>query len=294
VSAAKKFLIAGATGNVGPALVASLLRAGHHVRVLARDPQKATRVLGPKVEVVRGDLSDVESLPPAFVGIQRAFVATSPTPMLGYEESNFIDAARAATVERVVKLSGFGIEFSSDRIHLAHALSEQRLRDSGLPSVILRPVVFMSNLLFDAESIKKGALPSIFEDGRIGLVDPRDVAAVAAVALESPSYDGRTLEFGGPEALSYDLVAATFTRVLARRIQHVRVDDASFEAGATRAGLPDFVVEAITVTATSARAGHYAVNDEVVRSALGRPASSLTDWIGRHREAFAPGKLETP
>jgi hypothetical protein len=66
------------------------------------------------------------------------------------------------------------------------------------------------------------------------------------------------------------------------------VDDATFEAGVLQAGLPDFVVEAITTTATSARAGKYEVNDDVVQRVLGRRASSLADWVVRHRDAFAP------
>jgi len=283
-----KILVAGATGNVGPTLVDHLVRSGHLVRVLARDPHKATRLLGARVEVIHGDLEDPAALAAAFRGISSAFVATAPTPRLGEQEINFIDAARAANIGRLVKLSGFGIEFSTDRIHVAHKRSEQRLRASGLPYVILRPVVYMSNLLFDAAAIKTGKLPSVFRDGRINLIDPRDVAELAARTLVGPSHDDQTLEFGGPEALSWDGVAATFTRVLGRRVEHVRMDDATFEAGVLKAGLPDFVVEAITSTAISARDGKYEVSDDVVRRVVGRRASSLADWVARHRDAFAP------
>jgi uncharacterized protein YbjT (DUF2867 family) len=286
--ATAKILLAGATGNVGPTLVEHLVRSGHAVRVLARDPQKATRLLGPRVEVIHGDLGNPASLAPAFRGISSAFVATTPSPILDEQEINFIEAARAAKIGRLVKLSGFGIEFSSDRIHVAHARSERRLRASGLPSVVLRPVIYMSNLLFDAAAIKTGKLPSLFRDGRINLVDPRDVAEVAARALLEPACEGQTLEFGGSEALSYDDVAATLTRILGRRVEHVRMDEGTFEVEALRAGLPDFVVEAITTAATSARQGKYEVNDDVVRRALGRRASSLADWVASHRDAFAP------
>jgi uncharacterized protein YbjT (DUF2867 family) len=286
--ATAKILVAGATGNVGPTLVDCLVRSGHSVRVLVRDPHKATHLLGARVEVIHGDLEDPASLAAAFRGISSAFVATAPSPSLDEQEINFIDAARAASIGRLVKLSGFGIEFSTDRIHVAHKRSEQRLRASGLPHVILRPVVYMSNLLFDAAGIKTGKLPSVFRDGRINLVDPRDVGEVAARTLVGPAHEGQTLEFGGPEALSWDDVAATFTRALGRRVEHVRVDDATFEAGVLQAGLPDFVVEAITTTATSARAGKYEINDDVVQRVLGRRASSLADWVVRHRDAFAP------
>ena len=286
--ATPKILIAGATGNVGPTLVELLAGAGHPVRVLARDPAKAAKLLGTAVEIVRGDLEDPTSLAAAFRGVSSAFVATTPTPSLDRQEINFIDAARAAKVLRVVKLSGFGIEFSADRIHAAHARSERSLRASGIPSVVLRPVVYMSNLLFDAAAVATGKLPSVFRDGRINLVDPRDVAAVAARTLVDPEHVGRTLEFGGPEALSWDDVAATLARVLGRRVEHVRLDDATFEAGVLQAGLPDFVVEAITSTASATRTGKYEVDDTVVQRVVGRRASSLAAWVARNREAFQP------
>lgn len=287
---AKKIVVAGATGNVGPHLVGELVRAGHSVRALVRDPTRARRLLGPHVELVTGDLGEPGSLRGAFDGAVRAFVATAPTPALDVQEIHFIDAARAARVERVVKLSGFGIEFSTDRIHRAHARSESRLRELGIPSVVLRPVVYTSNLLFDAASIGAGTLPSIFGDGRISLIHPRDVAEVAARALTTPDHDGQTLDLGGPDALSWDDVAATFSRVLGRPVQHVRMDAAAFEVAALRTGLPDFVVQAITATASSARSGKYEVSDAVVRRVLGRPAAGLAEWITEHREAFEKGR----
>lgn len=59
-----KILVAGATGNVGSKLVDHLVRSGRAARLLARDPHKATRLLGPRVEVIHGDLA---SLTPAFL-----------------------------------------------------------------------------------------------------------------------------------------------------------------------------------------------------------------------------------
>jgi uncharacterized protein YbjT (DUF2867 family) len=286
----KKIVVAGGTGNVGTHLIANLVRAGHSVRALVRDPARARTLLGRHVEIVTGDLDEPASLRGAFDGAAIAFVATAPTPALDVQEIHFIDAARAASVERVVKLSGFGIEFSTDSIHRAHARSESRLSDSRMPSVVLRPVVYVSNLLFDAASIKTGKLPSIFGDGRISLIQPRDVAEVAARALTTPDYEGQTLDLGGAVALSYDDVAATFTRVLGRPIERVRMGDAAFEVAALGAGLPDFVVEAITTTASSARSGKYEVSDAVVQRVLGRPAAGLAEWITEHREAFETGR----
>jgi uncharacterized protein YbjT (DUF2867 family) len=184
----------------------------------------------------------------------------------------------------VVKLSGFGTEQATDRIHREHAASEQRLKSSGIGYVILQPVMFMSNLLWEAESIKKGSISSTFGDGRMSFIDPRDVAEVALVALTSSDGDDVVWGFGGPEALSYDDVAAAFSRVLGRRVEHVRLDETEFRQAAAR--LPDFVVEAIVTSAAMAQEGKYEVPDQLIQDKLGRRARTLESWIATHRTAF--------
>lgn len=279
-------LVVGATGNVGAGLIQELRHAGHAVRVLARDPRRAAERLGAAVEIVAGDLSDPASIGPALSGVAIASLATSPTPRLAEQEGNFIEEASAAGLRRLVKLSAFGLEFSSDRIHRAHAESERRLRASGLAHVIVRPVVFMSNLLFDVASIRAGKLPSLFGDARMSFVDPSDVAGLMARALLDDRHEGATWEFGGPEELTHDELAITFTRVLRRRVEHVRLDDAAFRTAALASGLPDFVVEAITDAAAHARAGRYMTSDALIQRLLGRRGRRFSEWLERHREPF--------
>jgi uncharacterized protein YbjT (DUF2867 family) len=285
-----KILIVGATGTVGTELVAQLREEGHSVRVMTRDPKKAAALgWSTNVEIVKGELNDPASLTQALRGIDVAFLATSPTPRLHEEEGNFIDAAQAAKLSLLVKLSACGIELAPDRIHLCHVESEKRLRASGVPHVILRPTIFMSNLRMDAASIvNDGKLPSVFGDARVTFVDPKDVAALARRALIEPNkYAGASWDFGGPEPLSYDDLAATLTEVLGRRIEHVRVDLKDFAESALRSGLPDFVVEAITESAPLARLGKYAPNDDAVQRVLGRKASPFREWAERNRNAFS-------
>lgn len=284
-------LVVGATGNVGTELVTQLLHDGHRVRALTRDARNAAERLGPEVEIVEGDLDDPASLAAAVRGVEIASLATSPSPLLGRQEVNFIDAAAAASVRRLVKLSAFGIEFATDQIHVGHAESEQRLRATGIPSVVVRPVVYMSNLLMDLEAIRAGRLPSTFGDGRMSFVDPRDVAELMARALVEDRHEGQIWEFGGPEALTYDDVASTLTTVLGRPVTHVRLDPAAFRELALQAGLPDFVVEAITEAAAHTREGRFVTDDGVVQRVLGRRAARLADWTERHREAFTVADL---
>jgi uncharacterized protein YbjT (DUF2867 family) len=187
----------------------------------------------------------------------------------------------------VVKLSkGLADAEDARSSSLGHDVSESHLRASGLPFVMLRPVIFMSNFLhFDADGIRSGKLPSVFGDGRMNFVDPEDVAEVTVLALTDDAHVGATWEFGGPEALSYDDVAATFTRVLGHRVEHVRLDEATLRAVAP---LPDFVIDAIISSGKLARAGRFtAADDGPLMRLLGRRGRSFADWVERHRSAFS-------
>jgi uncharacterized protein YbjT (DUF2867 family) len=277
-------LLAGGTGTVGREIVAGLNARGITPRVLSRDPESARRVLGASVEIVQGDLMQPPSLTAAMRGVEVAYIATTPGPDLAEQEANFLEAARGTQVRRLVKLSGYGTDQATDLIHRLHASSEQRIKSSGLGHVILQPVMFMSNLLWEAASIKQGAIASSFGVGRMSFIDPRDVAEVALVALTELDAGDGVWAFGGPEPLSYDDVAATFSRVLARRVEHIRLDEQRFREAAAR--LSDFVVEAILSSARLAQAGKYEVPDDLVQDKLGRRAARLESWIAAQRAAF--------
>jgi uncharacterized protein YbjT (DUF2867 family) len=277
-------LLAGGTGTVGREVAKGLVARGLVPRVLSRDPENARKLLGTGVEVVRGDFMDAASLSRALSGVEVAYLATTPTPELATQELNFIAAAQAAKVRRLVKMSGYGMELADDPVHHCHTVSEQRLRSSGLEHVILQPVMFMTNLLWEAGSIRQGKLASAFGHGRMSFVDPLDVADIALVALTTREPVSGGWGFGGPEALSYDDVASTFSRVLGHRVEHVRLDVQRFKQAAEH--LPDFVIEAIVASAALAQKGTYEVLDGLIRDKLGRRARSLESWVASNRAAF--------
>jgi len=152
--------------------------------------------------------------------------------------------------------------------------------------VLVKPVIYMSNLLFDAESIKGGKLPSVFGDAPVTFVDPVDVGELMARAILDPQYDGEAWEFGGPEAMTHDEIAETLSKVLGRPIAHVRIDLSTFQESAARDGLPEFVIEAIVEAARVAPQGAFVASDDVLHRVIGRSATPLSDWVERNRSAL--------
>lgn len=150
-------LVTGATGYIGGRLVPALLEAGHQVRALARTPQKLRDYpWADRVEVVRGDVTDADSLTEAMRDIDVAYYLVHA---LGsgsdFEETdrraarNFGEKARAAGVRRIVYLGGLtpaGVAEKELSPHLRSRAEVGRiLLDSGVPTVVLRAAIVIGS-----------------------------------------------------------------------------------------------------------------------------------------------------
>jgi uncharacterized protein YbjT (DUF2867 family) len=204
------FLVTGATGNAGGAVVRALARDGHPVRALVRDESDQT-VWPPGVEPVVGDLNRTESLRGAPLESVRAVFLLS-----GYQQlEETLAEMRRAGVERVVLLSSSAAPGGdlSNAVARYHILAERTVRDSGLAWTFLQPNSFMSNTFRWKTQLQSGDLVRLpFANVRIATIDPDDLGAVAAVAMVSGDHDGRTYRLSGPESL----LPADQVRILAK------------------------------------------------------------------------------
>ena len=189
-------LVSGATGNVGSELVGQLLAAGVPVRALVRS---ADAELPAGAQAAVGDLNEPASLSSALEGVEGMFLLS------GYRDMPAVlERSRAAGVERAVLLSG-GSAVASD---LDNALSrymlasEEAVRRSGLAWTILRPYAFMSNALRWLPQVRAGDVIKLpFAPVANAVIDPYDIARVAATALLKDGHHGQTYRLSGPESL---------------------------------------------------------------------------------------------
>jgi uncharacterized protein YbjT (DUF2867 family) len=267
-------LITGATGTIGREVVRRLTGLGVEFRAMSRDPS------GPGG--VRADFDDPASLRRAVEGVGTLFLLTAPATATSRHDLAMLDAARAAGVAKVVKLSAIGTGSTTadgrviGRWHLA---GEEAVRGSGMAWTVLRPSSFASNVLrFAAE----GGLANLTGDGRQGVVDPRDVAAVAVAALTTDVHSGRTLTLTGPELLSVPEQAAQLAEVLGRPVGTVEVPPEHLLGP----GVDRSSAEEVVLGTTWVREGHNAVVTEDVERVLGRPPTRFADWAREHAALF--------
>jgi uncharacterized protein YbjT (DUF2867 family) len=115
----------------------------------------------PAMEVAVGDFDDPASIREALDGIERVFLTSGNGPDEVVQETAVIDAAAAASVQLLVKLSALGAQVGSSLPGLDwHGQIERHLKRSGLPSVVLQANLFMSNLYASASAIAGGTLPA--------------------------------------------------------------------------------------------------------------------------------------
>lgn len=72
-------LVPGATGGVGQLVVSKLLEKGLSVRVLTRDAAKARKMFNNQVEIVVGDIRELNTLPPAMLNVTSIICCTGTT-----------------------------------------------------------------------------------------------------------------------------------------------------------------------------------------------------------------------
>ncbi len=98
----------------------------------------------------------------------------------------------------------------------------------------------MQNVLALAPAIKKtGGFGSSAGKGCLGMIDTRDVAAVAVEIAASPtSHVGKTYKLTGPALITYSDVAATLSKILGRSVTYHELSFEKDKNAMIHAGLP--------------------------------------------------------
>lgn len=269
-------LVLGATGNVGSKVVAELLALGVPVRAFARDREKAVSTLGPDVQVSIGNFDDPATVRRALDGIDAVLVTASDGPQKIEHETRLIDIVAAEGARRVVKLSTVGAGTASGPQFDAHGRIEEHLAKSGLPSVVLRSSFYMTNLLGSAETIKAtGKLFAPAGGVKVAMIDPHDVAAVAARALATNVHEGKTHVLTGPEALTFEDVAARLSAVTGRMVEFVDVPEQAAREQMLENGMPGWMAELVLAAFKALRSGIAVDPTDGVRSVTGREPRSF-------------------
>jgi uncharacterized protein YbjT (DUF2867 family) len=277
-------LVTGATGTIGTEVFRRLVAAGERPRAFVRDPHTARAQLGDAAEHIVGDLDRPQTVEAALAGVDRVFLLTRQSTRQPDQEHNVIDAAVRSGARHLVKLSVFRADERSPlRIARQHRETERALEQSGLTYTIVRPVFLMQNLI---RMVRKGAIHTAAGDGRVAMVDARDVAAATVDALTSRSCDCKTHTLTGPQPLSFDDVAEILSQQTGTRIRHVRVAPDDVRDALERSGVePWFAADMANLHSMLADGYEDLVTDDV-RSLTGTSPCTLAEFGRDYADHF--------
>lgn len=277
-------LLVGGNGTVGRHVVAELVERGAPARALVRSRARATAVEGTGLPMAVGDLADPASLDAALDGVDRVFLSSSPSRRVAELHGNLVDAARRAGVRHVVRVSALGASpRSPNELLRGHADAEAHLEASGVGFTHLRPAWFMQNLLGYAPWIAAhGELAVPIGRGTLAMIDTRDVARVAAAALTANGHEGRTYRLTGPEALSFERVAAVLSEVLGRPIRHRDLPPEEARRGMVAGGMPEWLADGVLGLFRYAPIDPPAEVTGDVEAVTGVPATPLAAFVRDH------------
>jgi len=220
-----RYLVFGATGNIGSRVAQRLIETGSRPSVFVRDSMRARALFGDQVDIHTGDIeTPSSSLAAALDGVNGIFLLTDG-PNLSEQDRAISAAAFRAGVQHIVKLSTLDV-LTGIGTGSWHAAGEVAVRESGVPFTFIQAAGFMSNALSWSYPIRsEGILRSSAGEGKIAFIHPDDMAAVAATALITRKHDGKALVITGPEALSYREMAATIAQTIGKPIDFEEISD---------------------------------------------------------------------
>ena len=279
-------VVTGATGQLGGAIMRSLVKLGSGEKVVAsaRDPEKAKPLEALGVEVRRGDFAAPDTLTATFAGATQVLIVSSNAAAYGgdplRQHRAAIDAARAAGAKRVLYTSHAAASAASlFPPMLSHAATEAMLAESGLPWISLRNGFYASSALgFVGDGLKAGRI-SVPADGKVAWTTHADLAdATAAILAAEGSFNG-PVTLTGSEVLDMSDIARVASEVLGRDVQREVISDKAFTEQLKARGLPEAVLAIPLGFYQAARAGEFSNVDSTLERLLGRKPQTIKDVI---------------
>jgi uncharacterized protein YbjT (DUF2867 family) len=263
---------------------------GVEVRIAARESSVVADVLPGASDVVTFDFETPSLSPRSFEDIDALFLMTPLIENQVAGSDQVLTAATEAGVPQIVRLSSRAAGWDErSKLRAWHREIDDAVRESGAGWTILRPCSFFQNFInYQTENIR--TMSSIIlpqGDGLIPYIDARDVGEAVAECLMDPvSHQGQTHVLTGGRAYGVKGVAAEIGRMIHKPLTYIHVDEAQARDMMLQAGMSAWLVEAGLAVFAHARAGREAAVDPALTRIIGRPATSLSEFVERNRDAW--------
>ncbi len=283
-------LVTGATGHLGKAVVEALLQKTNpaNIHVLVRDAAKATDLTAKGVTAHEGNYDDKESLVNALKGIDKLYmVSGNDLHNRIKQQYNVVDAAVEAGVKHIVYTS-FQRKNETETSPISfvaegHLKTEEKIKASGLTYTLLQHGIYADMIpIFAGEHLLENHtiyLPA--GNGKTAYAVRTDQAEAGANILldESGKYDNKSIEFAGPEAVSWAQVAEFIKTAAGKPIVYVSPTVDEFKAALSGAGVPAEIVGLMAGFSKAAEEGEFENVSNEMEAILGRKPVTVEAYL---------------
>lgn len=282
-------VVTGATGNIGKAVIKELIAKGYAPRAVVRKQKldEAWDKAGVEQAVVE-DGADVTALRKVFEGATSVFSMSPLVENLIALGAATVEAAKQAEVKKIVRSSSLGAGVDAPiTMGRWHGEVERAIENSGLEYAVVQPASFFQNYLGYADTIKaENAFYAPLGNGKISLIDARDIAAVAAEALTDNKYNNQKLPVTGGESLSSADIATILSDVLGRKITYVDVPEDKAWQQMIDSKMPEWMVNQVMELNAISKAGYVADVLPTVKEVTGKNPRTFQDFVEENKAIF--------
>lgn len=279
-----KFLVTGATGNIGRYVVKELEILNKEVKAASSNLNRAKEIFkNNKCEVVKFDFLDSSTFNEALDGVEGIFLVRPPK--LAKPEKDmlpFFKAAKENGVKKIVFVSLLGVEKNPV---VPHRKIEKMLKELGVDYCFLRPSFFMQNLNTNhQEEIKKrNELFIPVGKAKTSFIDTRDIALAAAITLTQDKYNNQAFTLTGSEAIDYYEVENILSEVLGRKIKYKNPGFLAFRKERIKRGTPKTFANVMVFLYIMTKLGTAKDITNELENIIGKKPTIFTEYAKDHK-----------
>jgi NAD(P)H dehydrogenase (quinone) len=277
-------VVTGATGYLGRHVIEQLLERvpASEIAVAVRNTGRAADFAARGIDVRHADYEKPETLAAAFRGADKVLlISANEVGKRAAQHRNVIGAVKASGARLLVYTS----MLNADRSGIAtlaneHRATEEMVRESGLPFVILRNGWYLENYTENlAPALQYGAIAGSANGGRVAAAARADYAAAAVAVLTGEDHEGQTYELAGDAPFTLSELAAEVSRQTGKTIVYNDLPSAAYRDMLLGAGLPAPVAEMLADADLGLGRGELDNASGDLRRLINRPTTPLADAV---------------
>jgi NAD(P)H dehydrogenase (quinone) len=285
-------LITGATGQLGRLVVEQLLAAGvpaGEIIATGRATDRIKDLADRGVQVRAADFGDPAAVRAAVAGADRVLLVSAMEPggRVG-QHRNVITAAREAGADLIAYTSIVNAGTATIGLAADHQATEELLRDSGVPYVLLRNGWYYENYTARLPVfLAQGIVPGSAGEGRISAAARADYAAAAVRVLTTDGHAGQAYELGGDEPFTMAQLAAEISAQSGTEVRYVNLPEADYARALREHGVPELMADMVAETDAAVARGALHTASGHLAALTGQPATTLSTAVGAALRALA-------